>query len=162
MNTFESNIQESVNTLITFHKVYHQDDTNDEQVETSNIASWNLESEDSTTSLCISHTYRSWNDVDVVMEIYDRHEDGSIKHQSFGCEFGSRYLPQKQININSHRDRKSKRQQCPWSINFNCHQNSQIITITTFNNLHNHALFPDTEKYLSKYCHIPENVLNEV
>ncbi|CAB4408509.1 unnamed protein product [Rhizophagus irregularis] len=78
MNTFESNIQESVNTLITPHEeteriseqVYHQDDTNNEQVETSNIASQNLESEDSTTSLCIGHTYRSWNDVDVVMKTY--------------------------------------------------------------------------------------------
>ncbi|CAB4408315.1 unnamed protein product [Rhizophagus irregularis] len=101
MNTFESNIQESVNTLITPHEeteriseqVYHQDDTNNEQVETSNIASQNLESEDSTTSLCIGHTYRSWNDVDVVMKTYGkkhgfviikkrlgRHEDRSIKH----------------------------------------------------------------------------------
>jgi hypothetical protein len=92
-----------------------------------------------------------------------RHEDGSIKHRSFGCEFGGRYVPQKLVDINNHRDRKSKRQQCPWSVNFNCPTNSQTITLTTFNSSHNHALFPaDTEDYSSKYRCIPDDVLKEV
>jgi hypothetical protein len=91
------------------------------------------------------------------------HENGSIKHRSFGCEFGGRYKSQKQVDINIHRDRKSKRQQCPWNANINCPQNSQTITLTTFNNLHNHTLFPaDTEKYSSKYRHIPDDVLKEI
>jgi hypothetical protein len=42
----------------------------------------------------------------------NRHEDGSIKHCSFGCEFGGHYQPQKKVDINDHRDSKSKRQQC--------------------------------------------------
>jgi hypothetical protein len=92
-----------------------------------------------------------------------RHEDGNIKHRSFGCEFGGRYQPQKQVDINNHRDRKSKRQKCPWNVNFNCPQNSQIITLTTFNNSHNHTLFPvDTEKYSSKYRCIPDDVHREI
>ena len=91
-----------------------------------------------------------------------RHEDGSIKHRSFGCEFGGRHQPRKQVDINNHRDRKSKRQQCAWNANFNCPQNSQIIGLTTFNNSHNHALFPDTEKYSSKYRCISDDVLKEV
>ena len=40
------------------------------------------------------------------------HEDDNIRHRSFGCEFDGRYQPKKQIDINKHRDRKSKRQQC--------------------------------------------------
>jgi hypothetical protein len=71
-----------------------------------------------------------------------RHEDGSIRHRGFGCEFGGHYKPQKLVDLNNHRDRKSKRQQCSWSANFNCPTNSQIITLTTFHNSHNHALFP--------------------
>jgi hypothetical protein len=39
-----------------------------------------------------------------------RHEDGSIKYRSFGYEFGGRYVPQKLVDINNHRDHKSKRQ----------------------------------------------------
>ncbi|CAB4488667.1 unnamed protein product [Rhizophagus irregularis] len=73
------------------------------------------------------------------------------------------YHPQKQVDINSHRDRKSKCQQCPWNANFNCPQNSQGVSFTTFNNLHNHALFPaDTENYSSKYRCISDDVLKEV
>ena len=41
------------------------------------------------------------------------HEDGSIKYRSFGCEFGGCHQPQKQVDINSHRDRKLKCQKCP-------------------------------------------------
>ncbi|CAB4431106.1 unnamed protein product [Rhizophagus irregularis] len=47
--------------------------------------------------------------------------------------------------------------------NFNCPQNSQVVFLTTFNNLHNHVLFPaDTENYSSKYRCIPDDVLKEV
>ncbi|CAB4493127.1 unnamed protein product [Rhizophagus irregularis] len=123
-----------------------------------------------------SDTFRSWGDVDGIIKAYGkRHEftiikkrlgqreDGSIKHRSFRCEFGGRYHPQKQVDINSHRDRKSKCQQCPWNANFNCPQNSQGVSLTTFNNLHNYALFPaDTENYSSKYRCIPDDVLKEV
>ena len=46
---------------------------------------------------------------------------------------------------------------------FQLPQNSQIITLTTFNNSHNHTLFPiDTEKYLSKYRCIPDDVHREI
>jgi hypothetical protein len=91
-----------------------------------------------------------------------RHENGNIKHRSFGCEFGGRYQPQKQVDINNHRNRQSKRQQCAWNANLNCPQNSQIITLTTFNNSHNHVLIPDTENYSTKYRCIPDDVLKEI
>ena len=38
-----------------------------------------------------------------------QHENGSIKHRSFGCEFGSHFYPKKQVDINKHWDCKSKR-----------------------------------------------------
>ena len=38
-----------------------------------------------------------------------RHDDQSIKHRGFGCEFGGRHKPKKGVDINEHRDRKSKR-----------------------------------------------------
>lgn len=91
-----------------------------------------------------------------------RHGDGSIRHRSFGCEFGGRYQPKKTIDINKHRDRKSKRQQCTWNANFNCTQNSQSILLTTFNDSHNHALFSNTDEYSSKYRCIPDDVLKEI
>ncbi|PKB97581.1 hypothetical protein RhiirA5_432858 [Rhizophagus irregularis] len=188
MDVSEFDIQESISTLMIPYEEHidleeesgkvHQDDANSEQVKLSNITPTpqDLESEGLATSLRISYTYKSWEDVDVTMETFGkengftaikkrlaRHGDGSIKHRSFGCEFGGRYQSQKKVDINSHRDRNLKRQQCPWNANFNCPQNSQIITLTTFNNSHNHALFPaDTEKYSSKYRCIPDEALEEI
>ena len=69
-------------------------------------------------------TYGKKHGFTIIKKRLGRHEDGNIKHRSFGCEFGGRYQPRKQVDINSHRDRKTKRQQCSWNINFNCPQNS--------------------------------------
>jgi len=91
-----------------------------------------------------------------------RHDDQSIKHRGFGCEFGGRHKPKKGVDINEHRDRKSKRQECPWKANFNCPKNSNNITLTTFNNCHNHVLLSNTEEYSTKYRCIPEDVLKEI
>ena len=98
----------------------------------------------------------------IIKKRLERHRDGTIKHRSFGCEFGGHYKPQKNVDIISHRDRKSKRQQCQWRANFNCHQNSQIVTLTTLIDSHNHELLPDTEIYSTKYRSISSEVLNEV
>jgi hypothetical protein len=103
------------------------------------------------------------NGFGIIKKRLKRHKNENIKHQSFGCEFGGSYQPQKHVDINNHRDRKSKRQNCPWKANFNCPQNSQIITLTTFNNSHNHMLYPaDTEKYSSIYRCIPDDILKEI
>src|SRR2546425_5434964 len=91
-----------------------------------------------------------------------RHDDQSIKHRGFGCEFSSCHKPKKGVDINEHRDRKSKRQECPWKANFNCPKNSNNITLTTFNNCHNHILLSNTEEYSTKYRCIPEDVLKEI
>src|SRR5256884_5426717 len=91
-----------------------------------------------------------------------RHDDQSIKHRGFGCEFGGRHKPKKGVDINEHRDRKSKCQECPWKANFNCPKNSNNITLTTFNNCHNHILLSNTEEYSTKYRCIPEDVLKEI
>ena len=91
-----------------------------------------------------------------------RHENGSIKHHSFGCESGGHYKSQKLVDLSNHQDCKSKCQQCSWNVNFNCPTNSQTITLTTLHDLHNHVLFPaDTEKYSLKYHCIPDDVLEE-
>jgi hypothetical protein len=129
----------------------------------------------SVINLCVSCIFDSWESVDFTIEAYGkkhrfgiikkqlmRHENGDIKHRSFGCEFGGRYQPRKQVDINKLRDRKSKHQQCIWNANFNCPQNSRNIVLTTFNNTHNHPLFPNIEKYSSKYQRIPDDVLKEI
>ncbi|CAB4490973.1 unnamed protein product [Rhizophagus irregularis] len=85
--------------------------------------------------------------------------------EAYGKRYGFMIIKKRlaQFDINRHRDCKSKRQQCPWNANFNCPQNFQVVSFTTFNNLHNYALFPtDPEYYSSKYCCISNDVLKEV
>ena len=76
--------------------------------------------------LHVGYVVNSWEYLDTVMENYGkkhgftiikkrllRHDDQSIKHRGFGCEFGGRHKPKKGVDINEHQDRKSKRQECP-------------------------------------------------
>jgi hypothetical protein len=107
-------------------------------------------------------TYGKTHGFTIIKKRLIRHEDSSIKHRSFGCEFGGHYQPRKQVDIDNHRDRKSKRQQCPWNANFNSSKNSHNIVLTTFNDCHNHALFPNTKDYSTKYRCISEDVLREI
>ncbi|CAB5369719.1 unnamed protein product [Rhizophagus irregularis] len=141
MDVSELNVQEF--TLIIPHEEEElgqvcQNDTNKdiEQVELSDTTEpQNLESKDSTTDLCIGCIFKSWDDVDNVMEGFVIE---TVKQNAYKL-------------------------QCPWNANFNRTQNSQIIKLTTFNNSHNHMLFPaDTEKYSPKYRCIPDDVLKEV
>ncbi|CAI2190162.1 12685_t:CDS:2, partial [Funneliformis geosporum] len=71
----------------------------------SNITSLNLKDgtpnpENEVINLCVSCVFESWESVDTIMEAYGKkygfviikkrlihHENGSIKHRSFGCEF---------------------------------------------------------------------------
>ncbi|RIA97723.1 hypothetical protein C1645_813784 [Glomus cerebriforme] len=126
MNISELNTQESVITFMmtsyegcieseNISKQVQQDDTN----------------KDSTTSLCIDHTFRLWEDIDSMIEVYDKkhefaiikkrldcHKDRSIKHRSFGCEFGGNYQLKKHIDVNNHRDHRLK-----------CHEMQILISL---------------------------------
>ena len=63
---------------------------------------------DPVVNLCVGCAFRSWESIDITMEAYGkkhgfaiikkrllRHENGNIKHRSFGCKFGGHFYPQK-------------------------------------------------------------------
>jgi hypothetical protein len=83
----------------------------------------------------------------IIKKRLNLYNNGSIKHCSFGCEFGGHYLPKKHVDVNKHQNCKSKCQKYLWNANFNCSKNSQRIILTTFDDSHNHTLFPNTEEY---------------
>ncbi|CAG8444885.1 16132_t:CDS:2 [Cetraspora pellucida] len=66
--------------------------------------------------LKVGYTFDSWDDVDSYFKAYgqysgfvvikkqvEQRNDGVIRHRSFGCEFGEKYVPKKSIDINIHR-----------------------------------------------------------
>ncbi|CAG8633776.1 4941_t:CDS:2 [Cetraspora pellucida] len=74
--------------------------------------------------LSISYTFKNWDDVDFFFEVYGQqfgfaiikkkveHDNNIIRYRSLECEFEGKYSPKKNIDINTHRDQKSKRQGC--------------------------------------------------
>ncbi|RIB00868.1 hypothetical protein C2G38_2232624 [Gigaspora rosea] len=89
--------------------------------------------------LSVGYTFQSWNNVDSFFETYSRqfgfaiikkrfgyYKEGTINHRSFRCEFGGVYNPKKQVDINAHRERQSKRQKCDLHINLSFHKISLV------------------------------------
>ena len=72
------------------------------------------------------------------------------------------FSTKKKIDVHNHRDRKSKRQGCNWHANINSPQNASAITLTTFDNTHNHPLDANAQHYAPIYQNIPEDVLKEI
>ncbi|CAG8693188.1 14021_t:CDS:2, partial [Racocetra persica] len=77
-------------------------------------------------------------------------------------EFGGKYVPKKSININTHRNRQSKRKGCEWHINLSLPKKSNHIIVTTFVNTHNHELDPKKCKYNTKFRSIGDEALNDI
>ncbi|CAG8847487.1 37024_t:CDS:2 [Gigaspora margarita] len=125
--------------------------------------------------LCVGYTFQNWNDVDSFFNAYGRQfgfavikkrvehgNDGIIKHRSFGCEFGGTYSPKKIINVNAHREGKSKRQGCKWHINLSFPKGATCIKVTIFVNTHNHELHSEICKFSPKFREFGKDAMNEI
>ncbi|CAG8850839.1 2429_t:CDS:2, partial [Racocetra persica] len=56
--------------------------------------------------LKVGYTFDSWDDIDSYFKAYGQYSG----HRSFGYEFGGKYVPKKSIDINVHRNKRSKHQ----------------------------------------------------
>ncbi|CAG8739209.1 8871_t:CDS:2, partial [Gigaspora margarita] len=126
------------------------------------------------SSLKVGYTFRTWEEVDSFFKAYGQHyrfavikkrveqcNDGIIRHRSFGCEFGRKYIPKKSININAYHNQQSKRQECEWHINLSFSKKSSYITVTTLVNTHNHELHSESCKYSAKFRSIGKEALTK-
>lgn len=65
--------------------------------------------------LKVGYTFHSQNDVNSFLKAYgqynrfaiikkrvEQRDDGIIRHQTFGCEFGGKFTPKKSVDINVH------------------------------------------------------------
>ncbi|CAG8701146.1 16197_t:CDS:2, partial [Racocetra persica] len=74
------------------------------------------------STLSVGYTFQNWDDVDSFFEAYGQQfgfaiikkrverDNNIIRYRSLGCEFGGKYSPKKNIDINTHCNQKSKRQ----------------------------------------------------
>ncbi|CAG8751416.1 17010_t:CDS:2 [Gigaspora margarita] len=153
--------------------VDNEKDNNDEANNSAN----SFHEEEATynfSMLKVGYTFKEWSDVDSFFKTYGQYygfaiikkrverSNGIIKSRSLGCEFGGKYNPKKSIDINTHHNRRSKRQECQWHINLNFSKDINCITVTTFVDDHNHELHPEACKYSVNFRSIGNDALNDI
>ncbi|RHZ81981.1 hypothetical protein Glove_115g3 [Diversispora epigaea] len=82
-----------------------QNDIEQYEDKSNNIIPKNLENE----------TYSKKHGFTIIKKWLMRHKNENIEYRSFGCKFGNHHQPKKQVDINKHRNHKSKRQQLKFS-----------------------------------------------
>src|SRR5262249_49088381 len=56
----------------------------------------------------------------------------------------------------------SKKQGCMWQINVNGRVNSPIVTVTLFDNQHNHEISAETVKFATAYKSFPQEIMEQI
>ncbi|CAG8754322.1 26525_t:CDS:2, partial [Gigaspora margarita] len=126
------------------------------------------------STLSVGYTFQNWDDVDSFFEAYGRQfgfsiikkrverDNNIIRYRALGCEFGGKYSPKKNVDINTHCDRWSKYQGCKWHVNLNFPKDATCIIVTTFVDIHNHELHPEISKYGTKFRSIEKDALEDI
>ncbi|CAG8735556.1 17045_t:CDS:2, partial [Dentiscutata erythropus] len=129
-NNENSNNNETNNEANGFHEIINEE------------ATYNF------SMLRVGYTFKEWCDVDSFFKAYGQYygfaiikkrverSNGLIKSRTFG----GKYNPKKNIDINTHNNRRSKRQKCQWHINLNFSKDINCIAVTTFVDDHNYEL----------------------
>ena len=83
--------------------------------------------------------YALQNNFAVFKHKSEKFPDGSCRKRVFKCEFGGRYIEKlSKPVLGKEKSKGSKKQGCSWQMNINRRVNSSIVTVTLFNNEHNH------------------------
>ncbi|CAB5383987.1 unnamed protein product [Rhizophagus irregularis] len=110
-----------------------------------------------TENISLDTTFASWEEAEIFLEEYGRRNGFSINKyrisrnkssqlitkRTFTCEFGGKFKSNKKETGNQ-RNTRTKKRQCPWHINLTFPEHATNITISLFENEHNHELRSDT------------------
>ncbi|EXX65937.1 protein FAR1-RELATED SEQUENCE 5-like [Rhizophagus irregularis DAOM 181602=DAOM 197198] len=117
-----------------------------------------------TENISLDTTFASWEEAEIFLEEYGRHNGFSINKyrisrnkssqlitkRTFTCEFGGKFKSNKKETGNQ-RNTRTKKRQYPWHINLTFPEHATNITISLFENEHNHELRSDTCEFNSRY-----------
>src|SRR5215213_9596248 len=71
----------------------------------------------------------------------EKFPNGTYRKRVFKCDMGGRYVERlTKPTLGKEKSKGSKKQGCMWQINVNRRINSPIVTVTSFNNEHNHEI----------------------
>jgi hypothetical protein len=90
----------------------------------------------------------------------EKFSDGTNRKRVFKCDLGGRYIEKSSRPIlGKEKSKGSKKQGCMWQININKRVNSPIVTVTSFNNEHNHEISIETVKFATTYKKFSEEIM---
>ncbi|CAB4485774.1 unnamed protein product [Rhizophagus irregularis] len=128
-----------------------------------------------TENISLDTTFASWEEAEIFLEEYGRRNGFTINKyrisrnkssqlitkRTFTCEFGGKFKSNKKETGNQ-RNTRTKKRQCPWHINLTFPEHATNITISLFENEHNHELRSDTCEFNSRYREISKEIMDEI
>ena len=89
--------------------------------------------------------------------------DGTDRKRVFKCDMGGRYVKRlANPTLGKEKSKGSKKQGCMWQINVNRRVNSPIVTVTLFNNQHNHEISAETVNFATAYKSFPQEIMDQI
>lgn len=86
--------------------------------------------------------------------------DDTDRKRVFKCDMGGRYVERlARPTLGKEKSKGSKKQGCMWQINVNRRVNSPIVTVTLFNNQHNHEISAETVKFATAYKSFSQEIM---
>ncbi|CAG8847740.1 34286_t:CDS:2, partial [Gigaspora margarita] len=93
----------------------------------------------------------------------EKFKDGTWRKRVLKCDLGGRYNERLlKPALGKQKNKGSKKQGCKWQINITRPLDSSIVTITTFNNEHNHELSAETLKFAVAYKTFSQEIMDQI
>ncbi|GBB92035.1 hypothetical protein RclHR1_19560003 [Rhizophagus clarus] len=107
--------------------------------------------------------YALQNNFAVLKHKSERFPDSTYRKRVFKCDLGGRYTEKlSKPTLGKKKSKGTKKQGCMWQMNINRRINSPLVTVTSFNNEHNHEIFIDIVKFFTSYKNFTEEIMEQI
>ncbi|CAG8613735.1 9251_t:CDS:2 [Diversispora eburnea] len=95
---------------------------------------------------------------------FEDYNNGTSRKRVLKCDLGGRYNEKlSRPALGKKKNKGSKKRECMWQINITRKLNSPIVTVTSFNNEHNHNIYSETIKFSPIYnCFSQEIMVSDL
>ncbi|GBB99595.1 hypothetical protein RclHR1_03580002 [Rhizophagus clarus] len=107
--------------------------------------------------------YALQNNFAVFKHKSEKFPDGTYRKRVFKCDLGGRYTEKlSKLTLGKKKSKGTKKQGCMWQLNINRQINSPLVTVTSFNNEHNHKILINTIKFSTSYKNFTEEIMEQI
>ena len=93
----------------------------------------------------------------------EKFSDNTYRKRIFKCDMRGRYTERlTRPTLGKEKSKGSKKQGCMWQINVNRWISLPIVTVTSFNNKHNHEISTETVNFATTYKCFSEEIMEQI